>query len=505
MRALLVYTTPLSLVYVACHIPHSLGLSAPKPVQKVAIIGSGIAGLSTAHALVSSAALSGDELPIDVTIFDARPGLDREVGSGVQLNGALSVLRQINPNLLKAVMDAGRSLEKVQSRSKPWSDDKPYETLLELPLRKIVQEAGGATAAALLNANGELLWTSIMRGALQETLFENLPSSTKSKVQFRKLLTGLTTEGEGVRCVFADGSETESFDLVIGCDGIKSAVKEFVDTGKITPNPQDREGVAAGIYTGLRLKYAVDLAIGKDEEGPPVLTQYFGDSAYCFSGVFGNGKGRPYAKGAFITYLDDNYIGPIKKKKQQSEVVNENADWSQDNRQDVERSRQLMLQKIVDAGVPGDELRETILKADRFFDLGVYAHNPFCSWSRKLVGSNSAYVVLAGDAAHAFPPFLGQGANQAVQDAWSLGKRIKEFNEQVRQQADVDLGAVLKDYEKTRWGPAFQIFWKAAFLGYLETGGVDGLYSKFRDIFFKTTGALGVAKKILLGAATPQV
>jgi hypothetical protein len=46
---------------------------------------------------------------------------------------------------------------------------------------------------------------------------------------------------------------------------------------------------------------------------------------------------------------------------------------------------------------------------------------------------------------------------------------------------------------------------KAAILGYLETGGPNGFYSKFRDLFFKTLFTLGIATKVLLGAATPNV
>lgn len=58
-----------------------------KPIQKVAIVGSGIAGLSLAQALENSPDLRGDGAPIQVTMYDARPSLNYEVGAGVQLNG----------------------------------------------------------------------------------------------------------------------------------------------------------------------------------------------------------------------------------------------------------------------------------------------------------------------------------------------------------------------------------------------------------------------------------
>ena len=62
-----------------------------------------------------------------------------------------------------------------------------------------------------------------------------------------------------------------------------------------------------------------------------------------------------------------------------------------------------------------------------------------------------------------------------------------------------------KEYEKTRWLPTFNIFWKSLFLGYLETGGPSGVAAGFRDVFFKTMGALGVAQRVLLGAAIPKI
>lgn len=60
------------------------------PVERVAIIGSGIAGLSLAHALTNSPKLAKISTPgskIEVSLFDSRPSFDFDAGSGVQLNG----------------------------------------------------------------------------------------------------------------------------------------------------------------------------------------------------------------------------------------------------------------------------------------------------------------------------------------------------------------------------------------------------------------------------------
>jgi salicylate hydroxylase len=189
--------------------------------------------------------------------------------------------------------------------------------------------------------------------------------------------------------------------------------------------------------------------------------------------------------------------------------VGENADWSQDNRNPQDVARSNMLDQLQRSGIPNDiddEMGRTIRDATRFFELGSYYHNPFCQWSRRVRGCDHAHLVVCGDAAHALPPFLGQGSNQAIQDAYCLVEKIFDYNDKV-QSGDVNasLQSSLKEYEKVRWPACFNVFWKAAFLGYLETGGVDGFYSKFRDGFFKTMGLVGVASRVLLNAATPKV
>lgn len=72
--------------------------SPASPVKRVAIIGSGIAGLSLAHALTNSPELAkytpGSK--IEVSLFDSRSCFDFNAGSGVQLNGGKHITHTVS-------------------------------------------------------------------------------------------------------------------------------------------------------------------------------------------------------------------------------------------------------------------------------------------------------------------------------------------------------------------------------------------------------------------------
>lgn len=79
------------------------------------------------------------------------------------------MLHKINPTVMRAVADAGLPMKAIRSRTRPWneeSDPGDYDTLLEFNLEETVRQEGGRTEEELI-IDGEPMFTSIMRGALQ--------------------------------------------------------------------------------------------------------------------------------------------------------------------------------------------------------------------------------------------------------------------------------------------------------------------------------------------------
>jgi hypothetical protein len=80
-----------------------------------------------------------------------------------------SVLHKINPQVQRAVADAGLAMVAVKTRTRPWRNEKEahdYDTLLELNLEEAARQEGGKVEQELI-IDGEPMFYSIMRGALQ--------------------------------------------------------------------------------------------------------------------------------------------------------------------------------------------------------------------------------------------------------------------------------------------------------------------------------------------------
>ncbi|CAM9780338.1 unnamed protein product [Chrysoparadoxa australica] len=407
-------------------------------VDSVAIVGAGIGGLSLAIAL--------QKLPTGVSkvqVFEKFPELRPAIGAGIQMSGGAAILAKfgIGDELAEAGVQVKRLLARtVQGRM-----------LINADIEQALQKDQEMSSQL---ANGSLFLT-IMRDNLLQILSRHVGDGI---INFGKTVVEVN-EGS---LKFEDGEETEAFDLVIGADGIKGAVKQKVSGTAIKVPP---------LYSGLRIQFGVAKGGSRPEGSESTLHAWLGPQSYTFSATFG-GIDRNYDMVASVTRGDP---------------VAANVGWDASN---VQRE---CIESLRAGGFP-HEVTHVAEAAERFFQLGIYFQNPLSPWISK-----SGREVLLGDSAHAMPPNLGQGGNQAVQDAYCLAVRLAEVNAGKK-----DLAQALKDYETIRRPAATQLLFKSLMIGTLETLPTD-LGSSFRDEVFGLLGVTGLAQTELVNNARLRV
>ena len=200
----------------------------------------------------------------------------------------------------------------------------------------------------------------------------------------------------GARIDFADGSQARA-DVLIGADGIHSVIRTVAgaQTGPVS------DGIMAyrGLIPAARLDGIYDMGTWSMWVGP-------GQSFLTY----------PVSAGALL-----NVVGLVPTDLDVEES------WS----------------------APGDvaalataydqwdtQVRQVIGAMDHTFRWGIYDRTPLTTWS-------TDHITLLGDAAHAVTPYLGQGANQSVEDAITLAVLLQDA-----QAADVPMR--LRRYEDLR-------------------------------------------------------
>ncbi len=323
---------------------------AAAPVALVA--GAGIAGCVTAVAL--------RRIGYDVEIAEAHPRGADDVGAWLtmQSNG-LAALREIG--LLAAVRSVGFPTPRIDFTSSTG------RVLGSVPLGRPLDDGTSALTTSRADLYRVLRDAALAAGA---------------HVTYGRRVVGAAEDADGVDVRLDDGSTTRA-DVLVGCDGLRSAVRAAVSPS----NPAARYVPLlnlGGFAPGMHL----DAAPGR-------LHMVYGRRAFFGYALAPSGEVWWFANPPRPDEPSEADLATTGSDGWRAELARLFAD-------DVSPAS-----RIVEA-TPGD------LRAWATYDL---PHVPV--W-------RTARTVLAGDAAHATSPSSGQGASMAVEDALVLARCLRD-------------------------------------------------------------------------------
>jgi salicylate hydroxylase len=332
--------------------------------MRVGIAGGGLGGLSAALFLLRAGVG-------DVRVFEQQSALG-EIGAGIQ----------VAPNAVRLLQRLGLK-EALRAASVPFED--AWEFRRWQDGRVLFSQTFGAAGEARFGAP----YIAIHRADLLGVLAAALPAGV---VSLGKHVSGV----EGDRFVFADGSLSDAFDVLVGADGIHSAVRDVV------------AGPGSPVFTGL----AAYRALVPADEAPafarrPVCSIWLGPGRHFVH--------YPVSGGAYVNLVTANPAGDWRTESwtapgRVADFLAEFAGWNE-----------AVLQLIGAA-------RETRRYA-------FYAREPITTWV-------AGRVALLGDAAHPMLPFFAQGAGQTIEDGAVLARCLANRPD--------DVTAALRRYEALR-------------------------------------------------------
>lgn len=235
---------------------------------------------------------------------------------------------------------------------------------------------------------------SIHRADLHQLLLSAVAALSSSAVRLAMRCTGITQGMDDVTVRFENGRQ-ETMDVLIGADGIRSTARRMIAADE----PRFGNMLAVrGVVPATRLP---------DWPAPIVLWPGPGRSVLAYR----IGEGGSHL----------NFVGLIPSTVEAAES------WT--NRREPD--------EILRAFDGWDPTIQTILReAESVLVWPLYDRAPLESWG---IGR----VSLLGDAAHPMVPYGGQGAAQAIEDAYVLGRCLRGATRE-------DAGGRLRSYEAIR-------------------------------------------------------
>ena len=370
--------------------------------MKIAIVGGGIGGLTAALTLSQNAH--------DITVFERSAGI-REIGAGVQ----------ISPN-------AGRLLHSLGLGA-------AYSEISVNPHRVVLRrwEDDSIIRATDLDesflSQHQVPLANVARNELVEILGSAVAARANVTLKFSTHVVKVEPGDSSSDVIFADGS-SQTFDVVIGADGIHSVVRPCVG-GIDKPR---FSGSAA--YRALVPRSAV-------EDLPIDVTNRMGPDRHVVSYFIGRNR----------SHLNLVCISP--------EDSWETESWTEQGTMEDLLSRF--------EGWSPEFLSLLGRVEEPIFRWALYDREPLEQWG---IGTTT----LLGDACHPMLPFMAQGSCQAIEDAVVLARCLSDVNTS-------DAPSALRRYEDARQGRTAQVQ-TSSLMNRDLFHMVDGQEQKDRDMIF---------------------
>jgi salicylate hydroxylase len=334
-------------------------------MTRIAVVGAGIAGLVAAAALQRHG--------VRGQVFEQTRHL-REIGAGIQ----------VSPNGSRVLhrLGLGATLARVATRPaalevRRWDDG---SLLARSPLGDTCEAAFGFP------------YYTIHRADLHQSLLELV---TEGTVHLGKRCLAVDQDPDAVRLKFDDGTTTAA-DLVIGADGIRSAVRRVL---------VDDEPRYSGhtMYRGLVPADRVPHLAGE-----PRITIWLGPGQHCVCYPVSGGRQFSFAASA---PCDTWHVESWSAAADSADLLAAYRGWH-------------------------DDVLGVLSAAGGLTRWALHDRPPVPTWT-------GDRLVLVGDAAHPMLPFGAQGASQAIEDTAALVACLDGV-------APSGLAAALARYERVR-------------------------------------------------------
>ncbi|KAJ5749603.1 hypothetical protein N7533_006631 [Penicillium manginii] len=343
-------------------------MDPPSKDFTVTIIGGGIGGLVLAAGLLRR--------NVPVRIYEAASGF-AEIGLGLSIGPAAHRAMPLIDPQIREIYD---------SLVTTHADSPGYERFRETWFEAL--------------PSGQ---TTLRRANFLDALVSLIPAEI---VQFGKRLESLVEEGDGVRLRFDDGTVAMA-DVVVGCDGIKSKVKESM----LPEESQYAQPRYSGMYGYRAVLDMEDMVKAVGDQRARVSTMYIGEGAYGIS--YPIMRAQKVNVGLYVLsekWDCDTWVRPAK-------------------REEMKR----------DAEGMGRYVKSLVEFMPDPSQWAIFEHPHISTFGR-------SRIAILGDAAHASTPHQGAGAGQAIEDAHVLSELLGD----ARVQSTEQVVAAFKAYDEIR-------------------------------------------------------